>query len=189
MQTESPVTLQQSNNVLRKKILISSILVVLFLLLFQKEEVQATTIEENANTLEVLQVQTDETIKQTLSMEYTEEDIMLLATVIYAEAGICDDEEKYRVGNVVINRVNDIEHNDFKNVNSIREVIYQKTQFTSVDGDAWNHGPTEIEMRIARELLEGKRILPDYVVWFSKAHRYGEKYYKSSWHVFSGWPQ
>ena len=189
MQTEPPVTLQQSNNVLRKKILISSILVVLLLVLFQKQEVQATTIEENANTLEVPPVQEEEVIEQVLPTEYTEEDIMLLATVIYAEAGICDDEEKYRVGNVVINRVNDIEHNDFKNVNSIREVIYQKTQFTSVGGDAWKHGPTEIEIRIARELLEGKRVLPDYVVWFSKAHKYGEEYCKSSWHVFSGWPQ
>lgn len=187
MKTEPPVTLKQTNNVIRKKFLISSIVVILLLVLFQKQEVKATTLEEDVNTLEVAQVQVNETIEQDLPIEYTEEELILLATVIYAEAGICDDEEKYRVGNVVINRLNDIEHNEFKNVNSIKEVIYQKRQFTSVGGEAWKHGPTENEMRIAKELLEGNRILPDYVVWFSKAHNFGVKYYESKWHIFSGW--
>lgn len=189
MQTEPPVILQQTNNVMRRKFLIVSIVVVLFLVLFQKKEVQAATLEEAPNTLEVVQSQTMETIEQDMPIEYTEEDLILLSTVIHAEAGICEDAEKYRVGNVVLNRLNDIEHNEFKNVNSIKEVIYQNGQFTSVGGNAWREGATESEIRIAKELLDGKRVLPDYVVWFSKAHNYGAKYYKSEWHVFSGWPQ
>ena len=116
------------------------------------------------------------------AIEYTEEDIELLAKVIYAEAGVCDEMEKYRVGNVVLNRVND-ETNEFEN--SIEGVIYQDGQFTSVGGTNWQHGPTEI--RIATELLEGKRIFPEYIVWFSKKCNYGKVYYTSEWHEFSGW--
>ncbi len=118
------------------------------------------------------------------AMEYTEEDIKLLATVIYAEAGICDEMEKYRVGNVVLNRVNDAT-NEFQN--SIEGVIYQDGQFTSVGGTNWQHGPTEEEISIATELLEGKRVFPEYIVWFSKKCNYGKVYYTSEWHEFSGW--
>lgn len=189
MEIEPPVTLEQANNVLRKKFLISSIAAFILLLFFQKQEVQAANIEENKNTLEVQQVQPTEMIEQALPMEYTEEDVILLATVIYAEAGICDESEQFRVGNVVLNRVKDTEHNDFKNVNTIEGVIYQKGQFTSVGGKAWNRGPTEIQIEIAKELIEGKRVLPDNVVWFSKGLRYGEEYYTSDWHVFSKWTE
>ncbi len=118
------------------------------------------------------------------AMEYTEEDVMLLATVIYAEAGICDEMEKYRVGNVVINRVND-KTDQFKD--TIEGVIYQRTQFSSVGSSAWKHGPTDEEISIATELLEGKRVFPDYIVWFSKKCNYGKVYYNSEWHEFSGW--
>lgn len=180
METEPPVSLSQTKNVIRKRLIISSIVVAAILVLFQKQEVQAAVLEEDVNTLMV---------EQTLPMDYTQEELITLATVIHAEAGICNDAEKYRVGNVVINRLNDTEHNDFKYVNSIMEVIYQKGQFTCVGGNAWKEGPSEREIEIARELLEGVRVLPDYVVWFSRKHNFGEKYHTSKWHVFSGWPQ
>lgn len=76
--------------------------------------------------------------------------------------------EQLRVGNVILNRLNDIENNEFKNVNTIADVIYQKGQFTSIGGKAWNRGPTETQINIAKELLEGKRVLDSRVVWFSK---------------------
>jgi len=180
MQTEPPVTLNQTNNAIRKKFIISSVVAVLLLVLLQKQEVQAAPLKENPYALKV---------EQALPMEYTEEELIILATVIHAEASICDDAEKYRVGNVVINRINDTEHSEFENVNSIIEVIYQKGQFTCVEGNAWKEGPTEKELEIAKELLDGKRVIPDYVVWFSKQHIFGEEYYSSKWHVFSGWEQ
>lgn len=177
MQTEPPVTLKQTNNIIRRII----ICIVLFILIFSpKQDVQASNKSESE---EILLVQ------QELPMEYTEKELILLATVIYAEAGICNDEEKYRVGNVVINRLNDIKHNEFVKVDTLEKVIYQQGQFTCVGGKAWKQGPTEIEKEIAKELLEGKRVLPENVVWFSKKHNYGEKHYESKWHVFSGWEQ
>ena len=123
-------------------------------------------------------------LESQIAMEYTEEDVNLLAKIIYAEAGICDKMEKYRVGNVVLNRVND-ETNQFEN--SIEGVIYQDGQFTSVGGKNWNNGPTEEEIGIAIELLEGKRVFPENVVWFSKKCNYGQLYYTSEWHEFSAW--
>lgn len=116
-------------------------------------------------------------------MEYTEEELTLLATVIYAEAGICDDKELYRVANVVVNRVNN-DSGQFED--TIKGVIYQEGQFTSVDGEAWNRGPTQREIDIAKDVLEGARIFLNNTYWFSRGHRYGDIQYKSEWHYFSG---
>ena len=118
------------------------------------------------------------------AMQYTQEDVYVLATVIYAEAGICDDMEKYRVGNVVLNRVAD-STGEFED--TILGVIYQSGQFDSVGTDNWYHGPTDVEIQIAQDLLEGARVFPSEVVWFSKKMNYGTLYYKSEWHEFSGW--
>lgn len=118
------------------------------------------------------------------AIDYTQEDLTLLATIIFAEAGICDDMEEYRVGNVVLNRVND-SSGSFKD--TIRGVIFQSGQFTSVGSKNWNNGPTERELEIAQKLLEGTRVLPQNVVWFSKKYQYGELYYTSEWHQYSGW--
>ncbi len=120
------------------------------------------------------------------AMEYTEEEVDLLARLIFAEAGVCDTMEKYRVGNVVLNRVNDTTK-EFKN--TIKGVIYQEGQFTSVGGSNWKHGPNEEEIEIAKALLEGTRVFPGYVVWFAKRSPYGQVYYTSEWHEFSGWEE
>ena len=120
------------------------------------------------------------------AIEYTEDEVQLLATLIYAEAGICDNMEKYRVGNVVLNRVED-PTTEFKN--TVKDVIYQEGQFTSVGSSNWKHGPTEEEMAIAKNLLEGMRVFPSYIVWFAKQSPYGTLYYTSNWHEFSGWEE
>ena len=91
-----------------------------------------------------LKLSETEVIERKAAMEYTDEDLKLLSTLMYAEAGICDDAELYRVANVVINRVNNKE-NGFKD--TIKDVIYQSGQFTSVGGEAWNRGPTEQKIR------------------------------------------
>lgn len=188
MRKETFVTLKPTNNVIRKKFLISSILVFLLFVFFNKQEVQAESMEDYIKALKVKQTKSINIIEQKLPMEYTEEELNLLATVIYAEAGGCDESEQFRVGNVVLNRLEDNEHYDFRKSDTIEKVIYQDNQFTSVGGKAWNRGPTEVQIRIAKELLEGKRVLPDTVVWFSKKMNYGVEYYTSEWHVFSRWP-
>ncbi len=117
------------------------------------------------------------------AMEYTDDDLFLLATVIFSEAGICDEMEKYRVGNVVLNRVN---NETYEFGNTIEEVIYAEGQFSSVGGENWEHGPTDEEISIAKDLLEGKRVFNEEVVWFARKRSYGELYYRSEWHEYSG---
>ena len=189
-QNEPPVIRNHISKFIRRKLLISVLAAFMFLLFFQKQEVRAADVEKTLDELLVWGKENPmEEVEQDEPMEYTEEELILLATVIYAEAGICDVFEKYCVGNVVLNRLNDYEHHEFANLNSIRDVIYQENQFSCIGGEAWKRGPTEKELEIAQELLEGKRVLPDYVVWFSKKMQYGEEYHTSKWHVFSGWKQ
>ena len=125
----------------------------------------------------------DKFLERAEPMEYTEQELELLARLMFAEAGICNNKELYRVANVVINRVNDDSGNF---ADTIEGVIYQSGQFTSVGGKQWNIGPTEREMKIAKDVLQGARILPSNTFWFSKGHRYGELHHKSDWHCFSG---
>lgn len=176
--------------VLKLLFFVLNFLVILFV--FSKDIYAAITFEEeNTKMPTTIEIEAKKEsgeyfIDSQPAMEYTEEDLNLFATLIYAEAGICDDMEEYRVGNVVLNRVKDTT-GSFEN--SIQGVIFQSGQFTSVGGDNWNNGPTEREIEIAKDLLDGKRIFPEYVVWFSRKQQYGELYYTSDWHDFSGWSQ
>ena len=164
------------------------IITVFLMLLISFDEKVEAKIQEPIFTEELVLTMEPENffLEKQPAMEYTEEDVTLLATVIFSEAGVCDEIEKYRVGNVVLNRVNDTT-DQFKN--TIKDVIYQKNQFTSVGGQNWKHGPTEEEIEIARNLLEGTRVFPDNIVWFSRKHKYGKLYYTSEWHQFSGLEQ
>lgn len=153
-------------------------------IMFANEKINvAAMTSTTVNVLETKQLG-EYFLKSQPAMEYTEEDVTLLATTIYAEAGICDEMEKYRVGTVIVNRVNDTT-DTFED--TVEGVIYQKGQFGSVGSDAWNHGPTDTEIEIAQDILEGARVFPSQVVWFNNESPYGELYYTSDWHEFSGW--
>lgn len=142
------------------------------------EEVQVD--DENETQYETTTI---EFLEPAEPMQYTQEELDCLARVMYAEAGGCDDTELYLVANVVVNRVNDKSGN-FKD--SIIDVIYQTGQFTSVGDKAWNRGPTQREYAIAKNVLEGARVAPSNVYWFSRGMSYGSLYYKSQWHYFTG---
>ena len=142
------------------------------------EEVQVD--DENETQYETTTI---EFLEPAEPMQYTQEELDCLARVMYAEAGGCDDTELYLVANVVVNRVNDKSGN-FKD--SIIDVIYQTGQFTSVGDKAWNRGPTQREYAIAKNVLEGARVAPSNVYWFSRGMSYGSLYYKSQWHYFAG---
>lgn len=109
-----------------------------------------------------------------------EEDLILLAAIITKEAGICDKEEQLRVGNVVLNRVED---NSFPN--SIEEVIFQKGQYEPAYLLREELEYTEMAYEVAYELLyEDVRVLPSEVV-FQSLEKLGKVYYKSKWgHYF-----
>ena len=57
----------------------------------------------------------------------SQEDYQILLRIVQAEAGICDDTGKVLVANVILNRV---KNNQFPN--TIKDVVYQKSQFSPV---------------------------------------------------------
>lgn len=119
------------------------------------------------------------------AIEYTDEDLNFLANGIYSEAGICSDMECYRVGQVMLDRMLD-QTGRFPQ-NTIKGILYATGQFGCVGGSAWRHGPTERELEIAKDLLEGARVFPEDIVWFNNKHDYGYLYCRPEYHYFSGY--
>lgn len=96
---------------------------------------------------------------------YTDEDLYWLAKIVYAEAGYDVDEGQQAVANVVLNRVNSPDFPD-----TIYDVIWQKTgkvwQFSPCGDGGINKEPDERAIENARIILEGKRIIPEDVLFF-----------------------
>ncbi len=90
------------------------------------------------------------TRKPTEQYQPSEEEIELMARVIYAEAGVEPVEELIAVGAVVLNRV---ENSHFPN--TVRDVIYQPGQFESVGNEWFNSEPPEVAVYAAREAFKG----------------------------------
>lgn len=92
---------------------------------------------------------------------YTEEELDLLARLIYSEGGIESYETKLKIGSVVMNRVSE----DTYFPDTIREVIYQKNQFSvttvKMDGVVMIDRPADEEsLRAAKEILDYGSVLP-----------------------------
>ena len=127
-----------------------------------------------------LDYETGEEILQAMEprASYTEDDLDLLAHIIYAEAGSSwiPDRVQLLVGSVVLNRV---AHKYYPN--TIYDVIYQKGQYSPTWNGAINKTPDERAIRNAKTLLEYGSICPEDVVYQSQK-AYGplyEKYYDS----------
>ena len=110
--------------------------------------------------------ETKEEIKvDTNEINYTEDELYWLAKIVYAEAFYDCDEGQQAVANVVINRVN---HSEFPD--TIYNVIWQKTgklyQFSPCADGGINREPDERAYENAKVILEGKRILPENVLFF-----------------------
>ena len=89
-------------------------------------------------------------LKAELNHNVTRDEIILLARIIHGEARGEDFRGKVAVGSVILNRINS---NQFPN--TIRDVILQKGQFSSLmDGQA-NYYPGEEELQAARAALLG----------------------------------
>lgn len=108
--------------------------------------------------------------------EYTEEDLDLLARLIYSEGGIESYEVKLMIGSVVLNRMSDPDPNF---PDTLREVIYQKNQFSvttiKMDGVIMIDRPADEEsIRAAKELLDYGSVLPEKVqVFYAKSVKKG----------------
>lgn len=113
----------------------------------------------------VQEIQKDARYEQVES--YTDEDLELLALVIYQEAGgdACSDDTRLKVGTVVMNRVADHRFPD-----SIREVITERAQYGTLHwtGPEWperanNEAEAHAVARAydcAEQVLQGYRALP-----------------------------
>ena len=99
-----------------------------------QDELAKSALEVEAIEKEVL-MQTQQAAQEAEEKErleravisYTEQDYQVLQKIVQAEAGICDDQGKIMVANVIINRVKSGEFPD-----TITEVVYERSQFSPV---------------------------------------------------------
>lgn len=116
--------------------------------------------------------------------QYSDSDLMLLAKVIYAEAGseFLSDEWKMCVGEVVLNRVASPEF-----PNTIYDVVYQQGQYQGArSGYIASLTPSERCIDIAKRLLDGERIMEPSVV-FQANFKQGSGVYKALYDSNLGW--
>lgn len=138
-------------------------------------ETTEVTISSVVEETEEIEEETEPVIESVY--EYTEEELDLLARLIYSEAGIESYDTKLKIGSVVLNRMEDPYF-----PNTLREVIYQKNQFSvtflvKADGIvAIEHPADEDSKKAALELLTGGSVLPQKVQVF-----YNPSYVKSGW--------
>lgn len=111
-------------------------------------------------------VKTEQTSTQ--NTKYSQEDLDLLARVIFSEAGSdwLTDEHQRAVASVVINRVN-----DSRFPNTIRDVVYQPSQYGCVYNGMINLAPNQRAYDNARYVLENGVITPTNVVWQAKGRQ------------------
>lgn len=116
--------------------------------------------------------------------QYSDSDLMLLAKVIYAEAGsnFLSDEWKMCVGEVVLNRVASPEF-----PNTIYDVVYQQGQYQGArSGYIASLTPSERCIDIARRLLNGERLMEPAVV-FQANFKQGSGVCKALYDSHLGW--
>lgn len=114
-------------------------------------------------------------IEYSPTMSATEEEIWLIATVVNWEAGNQSYEGKLAVANVVLNRVR-----SGKYPNTIKGVIYQKSQFSGVSDGAGgpsakfqarlDKGPGTECIKAAMDALSGNNNVPGYLSFRALSH-------------------
>lgn len=99
-------------------------------------------------------------------INYTENELDLLARIMRAEALNEGDLGMLMVGNVVVNRAlaNCL---TFKNINTISEAIYQPNQFVGTKGSLFYGAATTTEKQLAKRILRGEYYYPaTNALWF-----------------------
>lgn len=130
----------------------------------------AESLEDPPETTQSLQIEEIAVPEHKPVYNYTEEELDLLARLIYSEGGIESYDTQLKIGSVVMNRVDDPYF-----PNTIREVIYQKNQFsvtfTKLDGVIMIDRPADDEAKkAALEILTYGSVLPPKVqVFYEKS--------------------
>lgn len=130
----------------------------------ENEKIKESVDEEIASSEENKEINEEEqdAVAEKEKDTVDENDLMLLAKLIYLENGSGSDEIQLLTGNVVLNRVA-----SKKYPNTIKEVIYQKGQY-SITSKIKSTKPSERAIKNARRLLEGERFCPSNVVYQSR---------------------
>lgn len=112
---------------------------------------------------------TDDPQAEEIGYQYTEEEIKLIAQLTMAEAGNQSELGKRLVIDVVLNRV---DHPDPQYPDTVREVIYQKNQFSPIgDGRFEKCYATEENIQLVKEEIERRT---DHDVIFFRTTRYSD---------------
>ena len=128
------------------------------------------SLEDPPETTQSLQIEEIAVPEHKPVYTYTEEELDLLARLIYSEGGIESYDTQLKIGSVVMNRVDDPYF-----PNTIREVIYQENQFSvtfiKLDGVIMIDRPADDEARkAALEILTYGSVLPPKVqVFYEKS--------------------
>ena len=130
----------------------------------------AESLEDPPETIQSLQIEEIAVPEHKPVYTYTEEELDLLARLIYSEGGIESYDTQLKIGSVVMNRVDDPYF-----PNTIREVIYQENQFSvtfiELDGVIMIDRPADDEAKkAALEILTYGSVLPPKVqVFYEKS--------------------
>lgn len=135
----------------------------------ETESTEEPTVE---STLETLPETKPEVQRYSEPFSYTEQELDLLSRLVESEGGTESYYTRLMIASVVINRVNDP-----KFPNTLREVIYAKSQFsvTTVYKNGIpmiDHPASEESIEAAREILEYGSVIPqDVQVFYAKGCR------------------
>lgn len=137
-----------------------------------EEEIVVVYAEQVVKTVEVVEIATG-----SANVEY---EVWLLAKGIHGEASICNREEKYKVGTVIMNRVASSEY-----PNTVEGVLSQPRQYSSYQDNRWyTEEPSAEELEIARDIyLNGTRVFGPEVIFQSQTCE-GECVDKTPWHEY-----
>lgn len=124
----------------------------------QQEELNEETKENNTSS----DTQPKNDIAETNEDDINNDELMLLAKLIYLENGSNTDLAQLLTGNVVLNRVA-----SSKYPNTIKGVIYQKGQY-SVTSKINETTPSDRAIKNAKRLLSGERFCPENVIYQSR---------------------
>ena len=112
-------------------------------------------------------------------VQYTTEERDLLARLMRAEAVGEGNLGMLMVGNVVVNRVI-ANCYTFKEIDSITDAIYQKNQFSGINGSLFQGSATTTEKRLAERILRGEYYYPaTHALWF---YAPGDNDCKQTWY-------
>lgn len=100
-------------------------------------------------------------------ISYNSKELDLLARLMRAEALSEGNLGMLMVGNVAINRII-CDCIDFKNIRSIRDMVYQSPGgFSSINSSLFNSSPTKNEQNLAKRVIRGEDFYPaTNALWF-----------------------